>query len=121
MSQQARLLAVEIKRVLLNCYGSGQAAGFETAQRALWEIGDTIADIHGRRKAAEAIYHIADEILAGDHAAILMLPEALQAPEKLPDVGKLSRTERARALITRNAFTSVYVAFVLGFVIGGAA
>lgn len=121
MSQHSRSMGVAIRKAIVDSYSGGNSEGFEAAQRALWEIGDTIADIHGRRKAAEAIYRIADKILAGDHATILTLPEALQPETKLPGAGKLSIIERVRAFIATNALLSVYVAFCVGLLVGRAA
>jgi hypothetical protein len=116
MNQRSRMMAVEIKRAVMTCYGTSENFGFETAQRALWEIGDTIADIHGRRKAVEAIYRIADDILARDHADVLSLPPV---PEEPLGAEGVSFSDRARAIIGRNAFLSVYVAFCVGVMIGG--
>lgn len=66
MNHHSRAMSGAVRQAIITSYANGNSIGFETAQRSLWEIGDTMADIHGRRKAAEAIYRIADEIVAGD-------------------------------------------------------
>jgi len=118
MNQYSRSMGAAIRKAVVDSYSGGKSQGFETAQRALWEIGDTIADIHGRRKAAEAIYRIADEIVAGDHLDALTLPEVPQAAPAIPKASKLFTADKVRAFIAQNTLTSLYFAFCFGFWIG---
>lgn len=114
MTQYSRSMGVAIRKAVVDSYSAGDGVGFETAQRALWEIGDTIADRHGRRKAAEAVYRIADEIVAGDHLDAL----ALDTPK---DATPTKQSSRVKEWMAANIWTVAYLAALIGYVIGKAA
>lgn len=62
MNPTSRIFSVSVRQSLLQMYGGGEALGQDAARRALWEIGDCMADLHGRDKAATALYRVADTI-----------------------------------------------------------
>lgn len=63
MSHQARYYATSIKQSVASLYATNpQTFAHEAISRALFEIGDVMADVHGTQKAATSLYAVADAI-----------------------------------------------------------
>ncbi|MBX3490882.1 hypothetical protein [Parvibaculum sp.] len=66
MNHQPRIFGASVRQSLYHVYAaSGESIGMASAHRCLWEIGDSLSDIHGRREASAALYKVADAIAVG--------------------------------------------------------
>ena len=61
----------------------GQTVGLGIAKRYAWEIGDLVAEIHGRDVAAELLYSAGDALVRRDRVATLqeLSAEADEPPQ----------------------------------------
>ena len=81
-AQKAFLLTqgASVRSGLISVYsGGGFELGWLSARRVLWEVGDVVAELHGRPAALEMMHRTIDALMDPDRTrAMQMLSESLQ-------------------------------------------
>lgn len=98
----------------------GPTDGQEMARRFLFEVGEAMSDIHGRKDAASILYSVADAITLRLPVEDFRLPAISQAPSNT-SVGAPPMSLRARAIdVINHNYSSFLLGLFLGFWAGGA-
>jgi hypothetical protein len=94
-----RLFAVQVRTILIEAYRfRGNEFALGLARRCVWEIGDVVAELHGREMAGAMLDEVSNAVL-GDAMPGPMPPPDLQVPDGMMAMTVPRTAAEADALI----------------------
>lgn len=102
---EVRYYGSQVRNGLLSVYNArGNAVGMEFSRRYVWEIGEVVAEIHGREASAAMLYELADGVVARMPLKDIPWTEPASIVVRAPAAAAIVTSKGQRQLAALRAF-----------------